>query len=155
MTSKRAAEANRRNARRSTGPRTAKGKARSRLNAQSHGLAAQDPNPGHDVAVEQLAGLLVGEQTGDAVFLQAARHFAEAELHMRRVRSVKLQLVRDYSARVSSASDNTGTDNPMEPADIPCAVELLEALEKIERYERRAFSRRKQAARALSLSQHN
>lgn len=151
MSSKRAAEANRQNARRSTGPRTPEGKARSRLNAQSHGLAAQDPNPGFDDAVEQLAGVLVGEQADSPALLQAARNFAEAELHLRRVRGVKLQLVRDYITRASGVSDIAGTDALTEPADIPCAEELLEALEKIERYERRAFSRRKQAARALPL----
>jgi hypothetical protein len=41
MTTPKQIEANRRNARRSTGPRTACGKARSRLNAVTHGLTAQ------------------------------------------------------------------------------------------------------------------
>ena len=41
MTSTKRAEANRRNAARSTGPRTLSGKARSRLNAVTHGLTAE------------------------------------------------------------------------------------------------------------------
>jgi hypothetical protein len=43
MTSERRIEANRRNARRSTGPKTAAGKAVSRLNAQQHGLTGTLP----------------------------------------------------------------------------------------------------------------
>ena len=41
MNTSRRAEANRRNAGKSTGPRTTGGKARSRLNAVTHGLTAQ------------------------------------------------------------------------------------------------------------------
>ena len=41
MTTPAKAKANRRNARRSTGPRTARGKARSSRNALSHGLTAE------------------------------------------------------------------------------------------------------------------
>ena len=43
-TSSRRAEANRRNAQKSTGPRTAEGKARSRFNAVKHGMSAATPS---------------------------------------------------------------------------------------------------------------
>ena len=50
-TSSRRAEANRRNAQKSTGPRTAEGKARSRFNAVKHGMRAATPVlPGEDKA---------------------------------------------------------------------------------------------------------
>ena len=42
--------ANRRNALRSTGPRTAAGKARSCLNARKHGLYARDQSPSAEEA---------------------------------------------------------------------------------------------------------
>jgi hypothetical protein len=49
QTSSKRAEANRRNAQKSTGPRTAEGKARSRFNAVKHGLRAATPIlPGED-----------------------------------------------------------------------------------------------------------
>ena len=92
-------------------------------------------------------------QGGSSTLLQVARDFAEAELHLQRVRGVKHQLVRDDIARASGASENAGTGALTEPSDISVDEELLKALEKIERYERRAFSRRRQAARALPLSQ--
>ena len=43
MASKKQIEANRRNAARSTGPRTEQGKARARMNARRHGLASVEP----------------------------------------------------------------------------------------------------------------
>ena len=50
MTSKKQIQANRRNARKSTGPKTAKGKAVVRLNALKHGLRAENALllPGED-----------------------------------------------------------------------------------------------------------
>ena len=51
MTSAKRRRANRRNARKSTGPKTAEGKARSRMNALKHGLDARTPIlPGEDEA---------------------------------------------------------------------------------------------------------
>ena len=50
-TSSRRAEANRQNAQKSTGPKTAEGKARSRFNAVKHGMRAATPVlPGEDAA---------------------------------------------------------------------------------------------------------
>jgi hypothetical protein len=55
MSSERQIEANRRNAQKSTGPKTADGKERSRLNAVTHGMTAQfDALPGEEA--EALAG---------------------------------------------------------------------------------------------------
>lgn len=56
MTSARQRNANRANAKRSTGPRTEAGKAAARLNARRHGLAASlRLEPGADEEIEQLA----------------------------------------------------------------------------------------------------
>jgi hypothetical protein len=64
-TSQKRIEANRRNAARSTGPRTAEGKARSRLNGLKHGLAAKVPVlPGEDAAEFQAHVAAVVESYG-------------------------------------------------------------------------------------------
>jgi len=59
MTSDKKAEANRRNARKSTGPKTSEGKAAVRLNAIRHGLLLQDVLlPGEDEAALSGLGVL-------------------------------------------------------------------------------------------------
>ena len=84
--------ANRRNAQRSTGPRTAAAKARTARNARRHGLAiplARDPAA--CVEIERLAAALVGRSATPAR-LEQARVAAEAELELRRVRAYRKAL---------------------------------------------------------------
>jgi hypothetical protein len=72
MCSSNRAEANRRNARKSTGPKTAAGKERSRFNALKHGLRARLPVlPGEDAEAYQrrLEGWVEKFRPGDAVEL--------------------------------------------------------------------------------------
>ena len=61
MTSDKQADANRRNARKSTGPKTPEGKAVARLNAVKHGLLSQEVLlPGEDEsALERFANRVV------------------------------------------------------------------------------------------------
>ncbi len=92
MTSSRQREANRRNARRSTGPRTSAGKAASRLNARWHGLATPlEREPGVSPEIEQLAVEIAG---GRCELIDLARRVAEAELELRRVRRARLLLAK-------------------------------------------------------------
>jgi hypothetical protein len=80
MPSNRKAESNRRNSRRSTGPRTAAGKATAALNSFKHGLAALEchrPAPSAELAEFALA--LCGDDRHPAVFAQALK---VAESHM-------------------------------------------------------------------------
>ena len=64
MTSAKQIEANRKNARKSTGPRTAKGKAITKFNAVTHGLQARHVVlPDEDVGkFERLRGELIQEE---------------------------------------------------------------------------------------------
>ena len=92
MTSSRQVYANRRNARRSTGPRTVAGKAAARLNARRHGLAVPlRSEPGADEDIERLAGAIAGARTD---LIDLARPIAEAELELRRIWHARLQLVK-------------------------------------------------------------
>ena len=83
MTSQGQREANRRNSTRSTGPRTAAGKATARLNARRHGLAAPlRSEPGADTEIEHLAAAIAGARSD---LIDLARRIAEAELDLRRI----------------------------------------------------------------------
>lgn len=138
------AHINRRNAQASTGPRTLKGKARSRQNARKHGLSVIDPNPEAEEDIERVAGLIAGEHGNDTVILESARAVAEAQLQLQRVLSLKTTLLRRWTLareRSSEKDDHLLTDTP---------EEFLDYLESLERYERRALSRRKFAARRFN-----
>jgi hypothetical protein len=93
MTSNRKAESNRRNSQRSTGPRTAAGKATAALNSFKHGLAALEcrrPAPSAEVAEFALA--LCGDDRHPAVFAQALK-VAESHMMQRAVRGAKVAAV--------------------------------------------------------------
>ena len=88
MATRRQKKANRKNAKRSTGPRTPEGKARSSLNASKHGLFARDtvlPEENPQEFLELIAEL---EQELEAVGgfeCRLVRHIADAEWRMRRI----------------------------------------------------------------------
>jgi hypothetical protein len=130
VTSARRRDANRRNARSSTGPRTSAGKARAAQNARRHGLsvpARYDPSRWDEI--EALARTIVGLDA-DPERLELARRIAEAHIDIIRARSARRDLF------------------PTSPAALlaPAAIARLAA---IDRYERSAWSRRKRAIRAL------
>jgi hypothetical protein len=92
MTSIRKIEANRRNARRSTGPRTQAGKARSAQNARRHGLnvaAARDPAFAGVIA--GLARLIAGPDAA-AIGLALACAVAAAQVDVMRARRARCAL---------------------------------------------------------------
>src|SRR3954469_23019113 len=92
MASARQIEANRANARASTGPKTRAGKRRSRSNAYRHGLAAVF-NREALAELEQLARQWAGE-TADPMRLQRARQAAHADLTLARINVVRIALVQ-------------------------------------------------------------
>jgi hypothetical protein len=93
VTTERQALANRRNARRSTGPRSRGGKQRSSRNSYRHGLTtplitAQE----HAKRVEKLARKIAADAP-DFVTLEYARAAADAEFGVARVRQAKVALI--------------------------------------------------------------
>ena len=133
MTSGRKIAANRKNAKKSTGPRSAAGRATSRHNARRHGLATgigSDPALRDDIEI--LAKLLAG---GRENFGEFAREAAEAHLDLTRIRRIRAGLF----ARMRFF-DAASTEDLMA---------LAEQFARLERYERRAFSRRNRALRLI------
>jgi hypothetical protein len=127
MTSRKRRRANRANAARSTGPRTRAGKANVARNAWRHGLSLPvltDAALAPEVAA--LARAISGDDAGAASRTAAAR-IAEAQVDLVRVRGVRLAL----------------TERLLAGADV--TREML----RLDRYERRALFRRKQALAAL------
>ena len=147
MSSARQGEANRVNAERSTGPRTAQGKARVARNAVRHALsiplAAGDSPPG---PLEALAKLL---RTDDKLGPHA-RAAALAQAELMRVQSVKLHILQ-LAAHGRGADAEAGAREPAraDPITAMALIEHADALLKLDVYERKARSRRKMAFRAL------
>lgn len=137
--------ANRRNAQRSTGPRTRSGKHRVRKNALKHGLAAgplAQKYPKHQV--EALVDSILGPDAGDSQ-RAAAQEFALAHLYWQRVISFQKKALK-LKLNELQRSNNSGS------LHIDTLVESDPELQRLRRYEKRAFNRRLKAARTLALS---
>ena len=147
MTSPAKIAANRRNARRSTGPRSAAGKARARRNAFRHGLAT--PASLDRAAMDRIDGLvfaLTRDFSPQREF-ELATLAAEAQAEIERVRQAKVSMVnracahlRDEGGRLSSAGERAAM----------AFAGKTEILMACERYERRAISRRNRALQGLA-----
>ena len=163
MTSSRKQEANRRNAAASTGPRTAAGKARSARNAGRHGLAVPIWSELKLAAdAEALARLLAGDPT-NAERIALARRIAEAQIDLARIRRARHDLLMDELCNFgvwNYRQNETPMPGEMELFRIrsgfpsPEKMALImsdssERLKRMDRYERRALSRRKSAIRAF------
>ena len=133
VTSARQIAANRRNARLSTGPKTAAGKARSARNARRHGLtmsARRDPQ--HARAIAALARSIAGPDAG-VERRDRAERVAAAHVEVMRVRRAR----EDLYVGALAADD------------------LARRLARLDYYERRTLSRRKFAVRHFDSGRAN
>ena len=172
MASDRQIAANRRNARKSTGPRSDAGKARASHNAYRHGLTSSITSTAEYAKhLETLVRKIAGD-TKDPVKLERARAIAQADLELARVRRAKVALIERASAfgeldppqptvsqmiRLIDAFDRGRLIDP-KPIDASATMpsqepdrsaeamrRVLSELCKLERYEHRASGRRDQA----------
>ena len=180
MTSARKIRSNRANARSSTGPKTPKGKGRSGKNALRYGLSLpvnSDPTLSQEVAA--LARQIAGADATPEI-QEMARHIAEAQVDLRRVRVLRHDLISralsdpDYDSRTNwDKKLNTALriirrccrceevpeqevkslfSKLAEPDRFTAIItEIGRRLPALDRYERRALSRRKLAIRAFDV----
>jgi hypothetical protein len=127
VTPARKSSCNRKNARNSTGPRTTAGKARAARNAFTHGLAIPVRSiPEFRKDIENLA-LVIARASGIETVTELSRQAAEAQLETFRIRKARATIL---------ATETTWDDRNAK-------------LARLERYERRAFSRALRAFREL------
>src|SRR6516225_1822317 len=176
MASERQIAANRRNARKSTGPRSAAGKKRAGCNAYRHGLSvSMSSNAAFAKELDRLVREIAGD-TEDAILLERARALAHAELELARVRRAKVALIERASAfgeldppqltragfirllnavlrdRDIESIDASATMPSQEPDRSAEAVRrVLPELRQLDRYERRAAAQRDRAVLNLSV----
>ncbi len=98
MASERQIAANRRNARKSTGPRSGAGRKRASRNAYRHGLTLSiSSTAAYAKQLDKLVRKIAGD-TEDEIVLERARAVAQAELELARVRRAKVALIERASA---------------------------------------------------------
>jgi hypothetical protein len=164
VTTERQIAANRRNARKSTGPRSSTGKRRARANAYRHGLSApRAQNAKRIKFVKKLVRRIVGKSS-DRVLLEHAHTLAEAEYDLVKIRALKTGLIDrvlgslergsspDPAATATfprSAASTPVTPRASQPSAQPVEGTLAD-LRRLDRYERHAAALRERSARALS-----
>jgi hypothetical protein len=175
MTSLRRIRTNRANAQASTGPKTVQGKIRTARNAHRHGLSLSVfADPARHAEIESLAHLIAGEGAIPEI-LELARRIAEAQIDLQRVRYARHQFLSNqlddpyYDSRANvrmkmsligkflrpnapeismTALTKLVTSTPQGPDKFALILsQEAKQLRLMERYERRALSRRKFAIR--------
>ena len=136
MTSSGKAETNRQNARKSTGPRTQRGKLRASRNALRHGLAAVADHV-HSKDVDRLAAALAVFCTN--VPAELIRAAAAAELQLRQVRKARANVGRNLLDALSVEPGKDGRS----------FLNLLVRYQRLDRYEHNVIGRRKRSLRTI------
>jgi len=144
MATERQIAANRRNAGKSTGPRSRAGKQRARGNAYQHGLTTGlISSAAFAQKIERLARKIAGN-TEDEIILEHARSAAYAEYDLARVRRVKVALIERCSVEASATVPADKFERTAE-----AIRHVLPELAKLDRYESRAVARRDRAIRQI------
>ena len=175
MTSAKKVAANRRNAKKSTGPRSKGGRARTSRNAQRHGLGALNAANAVTLDIIERIADRICDEDAEPVQYEQATIIAECQLDLARVRSVRVAIIERMRITAGIPSDRSGdhrqprdqmiesiankgvainvVGKPASRDDLECVRLALPELAALERYERRAISRRRRAIETLSAIQ--
>ena len=176
MSSQKQKDSNRRNGQKSLGPKTEAGRRRSSQNALGHGLNLPiSADPHLSAQAERLAQLIAGPDASQDL-LHEARVIAEAQIELQRLRRLRLErlahpslvkkpptlksvraLIKLVESSVLDMWDQMEiVDRSVEDLlpEVEPALELhigavVESYHRLDRYERRALSKRKFAIRSL------
>ena len=170
MSSDNQIEANRRNAQKSKGPRTAAGKARASRNSRKHALCTiSRNNPLYSPRIETIARAVCSEATNAELWEQALiigecttlLACAQAERIALIERLLGGPCVRIADSQGAGGAEQAASQSmPTPPRDEPPRNELdamgiaAPDLDRLERYERRALSRRKRAIETFMAINH-
>jgi hypothetical protein len=127
--------ANRKNAKKSGGPRSNAGKAKSAQNALRHGLAIPIANIAALRRDVERVALGIARANREKKISDSSRRAAEAELDISRIRKCRVEIWKRYQNM---------------PVTERSYDKLNESLAKLERYERRALSKRNRTLRSMS-----
>jgi hypothetical protein len=122
--------ANRANAQRSTGPKTAGGKVKASRNAYRHGLSGPMSLNLASPEIDLIARKVAGENAGDSQ-IGFAYDFARSQIELMRIRSIRAQ-------QLQSIDLNAAT------------IKVLRGLAALDRYERYAHTKRRRASKKLT-----
>ena len=129
MATERQIAANRANAKRSTGPKSALGLCKASHNSYRHGLSCAMPI---DFETSQQLDIIARDVVGSEPTSEqqmAAREFAQAQLELLRIRKVRARLLNDIA--------------------IACNNQELRRMVALDRYERFALTKRRRASHKL------
>jgi hypothetical protein len=150
MISKSKAAVRRRYGRRSSGPRSIPGKARSAQNARRHGLASANPLAGTCKEIEALARRLVADDH-ELEDLAHAREAAEIQVLLGRIHEVRVNLINNCLKKRACIRPEHQNAEPDKVHDVhsvdhfavaEAIIEVLPELVLLERYEANALARR-------------
>ncbi len=150
--------ANRRNALRSTGPRTPLGKARSRANSARHGLLSKAIADPALIAGAQKLAIRIAREHGKPDHCVEAQTIAEAELIILQARAARACLLDMSPAACPPHGKDSyerhslggSVGDPARENDLASAyLDRLPVLARIDRYEKPALLRRQRALRSI------
>jgi hypothetical protein len=134
MASERQIAANRRNAQKSTGPKSVQGKKRSSKNAYRHGLSVAVSSIERDVQLDKLSRHFAEDATNPDI-LALAKRAAEADLELARINRTQNAMIERALMQAESCTDSSHS-HMQDPQLSDDVSHILAKLTKIDPYKK-------------------